>query len=380
MMSTSAVQGPRRAAGLRNVLENVVMVAIVLVLVQSFLEDFAVLQDWSARTRIALVISGFLFDLFFSIEFLVRSYDAWRHHRWREYIRFERGWIDFMASIPLLILSSGPAVMAIAAGGVTVAGLGRMLNVLKVVKAVRVARVLRLLRVIKIFRSIKNAESVMAQRHVAMVSTTAVTVVVFGLILFNAFGALTNTPSLESELVGRHRALTAFVASGGVQPTAAALQALAATNPALLVVQERGQTRFSALSNADYAHHYTISDYIYLEEGPFAFFFDVRVSHKTASRDNLMYFLVIVAVVVVFMFGYSPHFAMTVSDPIHIMRKGMEEPTYNLEIVIPERFEEDDVYRLAASYNEVYLPMKDRSADPGEGSALSMDSFGGIFD
>lgn len=363
---------------LRGALEQIVIVAIVLVLIQSFLEDFAVVARWSAAARTALAVSGFVFDLFFSIEFLARSYDAWRRYSLREYIYHERGWVDFLASVPLLIFSSGPAVMALAAGGVTVAGLGRMLNVIKVVKAVRVARVLRLLRVIKVFRSIKNADSVMAKRHVAVLNTTAVTVVVFGLIIAGAIGAVTSLPTLESELLTRHDATAQYVAqSAGAE---GALHAAAAFDPALLVVQERGITRYSRLDNAQYRHNFTLADYVYIESGRFGLFFDVRASSIVAARDNLTYFVVIVALVLVFMFVYSPHFAMTVSDPIHIMRRGMAEPSYNLEIVIPERYAEDDVYRLAALYNEEYLPLKDRAAETTESSGLTLDSFGNLFE
>ena len=50
---------------MRSILESVVVVAILLVLVQTFLEDFAVLSDWIWSSRRILVITGFAFDLFF---------------------------------------------------------------------------------------------------------------------------------------------------------------------------------------------------------------------------------------------------------------------------------------------------------------------------
>ena len=71
-----------------------------------------------------------------------------------------RGWVDLAASVPLILLNSGPAVLALAAGGVSVLGLGGILNVLKVIKAIRIARILRLLRVLKIFKQIKYADKV----------------------------------------------------------------------------------------------------------------------------------------------------------------------------------------------------------------------------
>jgi hypothetical protein len=47
---------------------------------------------------------------------------------------------------------------------------------------------------------------------------------------------------------------------------------------------------------------------------------------------------------------------MTVSDPIYVMRKGMEENGYNLEVKEDPRFPEDDIFALARAYNETFLP------------------------
>ncbi|MFW6360879.1 MAG: ion transporter, partial [Spirochaetota bacterium] len=55
----------------RNFFESLVVFAIVLVLVQTFLEDLALLVGWSWNVRKILIITGFGFDLFFTIEFLI---------------------------------------------------------------------------------------------------------------------------------------------------------------------------------------------------------------------------------------------------------------------------------------------------------------------
>ncbi|MEW5815433.1 MAG: hypothetical protein AB1798_08590, partial [Spirochaetota bacterium] len=56
--------------------ESLVVVVILLVLVQTFLEDFSTLAVWSWEVRKILVITGFAFDLFFTLEFLGRLYFA----------------------------------------------------------------------------------------------------------------------------------------------------------------------------------------------------------------------------------------------------------------------------------------------------------------
>jgi len=59
------------------------------------------------------------------------------------------------------------------------------------------------------------------------------------------------------------------------------------------------------------------------------------------------------------------------------MRRGMAERDYNLEVLIPRGKETDDVFELAALYNSVYLPLKDRTGGSEEaeaaGTALKLE-------
>ncbi len=85
----------------------------------------------------------------------------------------QRGWIDLISSVPLLLLSSGPEVLLMVFPEIGHgAGLGFMSSI-KIVKAVRVSRILRLLRLLKVMGKIQNTDSQMANRHIAMVSTIA---------------------------------------------------------------------------------------------------------------------------------------------------------------------------------------------------------------
>ena len=368
----------------RGILENVVLVAIVLVLIQTFLEDLATVLAWTVQTRRTLLVAGFAFDLFFTIEFVVRIYDSWRYRRLNRYFWYERGWIDFLASIPLLLLNSGPSLLAMIVGGVSIVGVGGMLNVLKVVKAIRIARVLRLLRVLKIFRRIKNTDSEMAQRHVAMISAISVTVMVFVLLAVVVAGAFVAIPSLESDY--QERAVGAFtyiteqgLAAAGMEET---LAAFAATEPAILSVEQSGQPRYSRYPQDVFDQYYQAVDYGYVETGSVAVFLDLKPINREQAASNLRSFAVIVAIVLVFVFVYSPHFTLTVTDPIHVMRRGMAEKNYNLEVRVPAHYRNDDIYRLARDYNRVFLPMKDRenASDESEGSQLTLGDVTDLFD
>ncbi len=72
----------------------------------------------------------------------------------------------------------------------------------------------------------------------------------------------------------------------------------------------------------------------------------------------MVFFIAVVLTVLGFLFLYAPRFALEISDPIHVMKRGMSEPGYNLEVRIPQESAEEDVFELAALYNSVYLPLE----------------------
>lgn len=363
-------------------LESIVMVAIVLVLIQTFLEDWAVISGWSWDVRRVMVFSGLVFDLFFTIEFLVRLYFSIYRGRAREYFFYEKGWIDFLASVPLLVLNSGPSSLALLAGGAAGFSLGGTMNILKVVKAIRIARILRLLRMLKIFKQLKNAESVMAQRHVAKIATLSVTVLVFGLFLFNLLAGPLGIPSAEDLFTGEKETVLRNLPAGA-DDDIGALKEYASREKSILIIRQRGEAVYTRYDNHYYDQWYGPWDYDYTVAEGWEIFFDRTTASAVSARQNIMFFVIVILTVLAYMIFYSPHFALTVSDPIHVMRRGFNEQSYNLEVRIPGRYKNDDIYRLAASYNEIFLPLKDRNRED-ENSAgtldLKIEDMGALFE
>lgn len=370
----------------RSMLENIVVVAIILVLAQTLLEDLAILLGWSVSIREIVLLAGLFFDLFFTIEFIARCYDAYRYRRLSTYLWYERGWIDFMASVPLLILNSGPASIALLTGGASITGVGGLLNVLKVVKAIRIARVLRLLRVLKIFRRIKNTDSIMAQRHGATISAITVSVFVFTLLALAIGGTIVTLANFESFYENRAVSSLDYIVSQDLAETehAAALQQYAAADPAILQVLQDGQIRYSRFDQEHIDRFYRDVDFALVSSAAtdIALWIDLSPLNREQAATNLRYFSVILALVLVLVFVYSPHFALTISDPIHVMRRGMQEPNYNLEVKVPSEYRDDDVFRLAQSYNRVFLPMKDRAnaGDDAESSQIQLTDVRDLLD
>lgn len=364
--------------------EGLVVVAILLVLVQTFLEDFAVVSGWKWSYRRTLVFTGFGFDLFFTIEFLTRFYFALLNRRATRYFLHERGWVDFLASIPLLLLNSGPTVLALLTGTTLLGGLGSFMNVLKVVKAIRIARILRLLRILKLLRRVKNIDSVMAQRHVGKVATLGVSVFVFVVMAGTLLGAFVAIPGVQDSFQQSPLSVVSFIQKEKLaDPTETGrLSAYAQAERTLLIVKSDGTTRYSRFGNEYYTTYFGPNDYGYIKSGGLELFFDLRVLNAQQSYSNLVYFAAIVLLVLMMLFYYGPHFALTVSDPIHVMRRGFSEGAYNLEVRIPDRYSDDDLFKLARKYNEQYLPLKDRmSAERGAAAPdLKLDNINDLFD
>ena len=342
----------------RNFMESIVLVVIVLVLIQTFLDDLSVISGWSWDIRKILIFTGFGFDLFFTAEFLLRFFDALLKRKVKIYFLFERGWIDLAASIPLLILNSGPSVYALLTGTVF-AGSVKMLNILKVVKAVRIARILRLLRLLKIFKQIKFADSVMTQRHSTRIITTIVTSLILVVTLSSLLFSFVSINDTEDKFSQAQFSTAGFISSEPESIEAKNIFTDYCENQtSLLIVKKGALTLYSRFSDSYYLKYYGPSDYNNVKLNGYEFFFDLKPVQKRQARESLIYFIIILAMIMAIMITYSPHFAITVSDPVNVMIKGLSEKSYNLEVSIPENLKKDDIFILAQKFNEEYLPLK----------------------
>jgi len=193
---------------LGKIIDNTLLVVILLSIVQIITDDFAVIGSWATTYNWAkdwdlwMIIIGFAFDVTFTLEFIVRAVNALIHKRFVTYFFYQRGWIDLLASAPLLALLSGPAFYEYIFNGVIAIKGNRFVGNLKIIKAIRVSRILRLLRVLKIFGKIENVMSKMSQHHVSSVSALVVTcsVAVFMFLTSIGFVDLGESPIIEARV------------------------------------------------------------------------------------------------------------------------------------------------------------------------------------
>jgi hypothetical protein len=350
----------------RSFWENLVVGAIILVLLQTVVDDVATLANWPWNLRRILLYLGFLFDLFFTVEFLVRLYLSYVDGQAKEYFFRGFGWIDLLASIPLLLFSSGPVVYGLLAGGVPVFGLGRSLNLLKTVKIVRVARILRVLRMLKVVRQLKQTDSTMAQRHVGKIATSVLTTCI---LVFSGGAFLIQSVSGDSlEELYWSSIESASQALGSVPPAElqSEVQRIAILLPSLLKVKVEGKDLYLRHDSFYLVSRFGPYDYFYERRGSVELYFDYRPLNQVQAEHSLLLFAIVLGTLLVLLFYYAPHFAVTVTDPLFVMLKGFKEPSYNLEVKIPSHLKNDEVFRLAEQYNEEYLPLKQRNLSTGE--------------
>lgn len=351
---------------IKKILETFIIIAIMLVVVQTLLDEFSRYAHWSVRHRNMLLVAGFCFDLIFSAEFTVRSICAGKKGKFLSYIRYQRGWVDFICSFPLLILDSGPSLFfLLTADFHSGSGVIGAMNLLKMVKAVRITRILRLVRVVKIFGKIHNAESEMAQHHISAVATTAVFTVVSVLIVFTLFFR-TTAAGLSKERAAEYINLVNGIKSIadmnnlGFRESA---EPILMQDRNILKIIYTGGTEVCKTGASEFTAYYDQEDYISVTGKSCMLIVSIADINSGIALENIQNFLIIIFIVIAFMFIYTKHFVQNISDVVHVMNLGFRKRDYNLLVKIPEQNADHEIYRLAKFYNDAYLPSKMKKAD-----------------
>ncbi len=339
--------------------------AVGLAAAQALLEDLSVLATWPVSARQAVGLAGFLLDLFFASEFLARLGLALGEGRAGGYLGRERGWLDFLAGAPLLMLVSGPWALDLLLGtGLCSTGL---------LAAARAARALRLLRPVRLGFALRERAPGLAAREASLLALLGTAALALGLAVLALSGP--RRPGAEREL-GRRQELTAArmqqaaaQARAPAKASSAALAEAIRADPSLLVARQGGTTLYSRHSDAVYGRDFSPGDYRYLRNGGLELFFDARPAAAEAAAQDLLFQLLGILLLALLFVLYPPHLARVLTDPLEVMRRGLAEDGFNRQVGIPGDHREEEVFRLAREYNERWLPLKDR-ARRGEPPAL----------
>lgn len=345
----------------KNLFENFILVAIILVIIQTFLDDYSQYASFNISFRHFLIFSNVFFDLIFTIEFILRSYWASKEKKLKNYLFFQRGWVDFLSSLPLLFFNSIPTLYFYLKGDLSQAVLSiAVLNVLKVVKAIRVTRILRLIRLLKIFGKIHNAESKMAQRHTQTIATTGVFTIILILITLSVF-KFNKIDSLISNRIAHYNKFINNIENINrtldVPLRPLIFKSLSNDNHVLKFYY----TDFLVFSNIQdevFNKYYNYDDYSKIKINEHTLYISFKDINKITAGINLQNFIIIVFLILAYMLIYTKHFVQTISDIVHIINRGLKEKDYNLQVKIPPQYKDDEIFKLANQYNENYLPQK----------------------
>ena len=158
--------------------EPLFFILIILVILQTFSEEFAAFMNYSVNLRKMLLLAGFGFDLIFTAEFIARLCRASRKGGAGQYMTKEYGFIDLVASIPLLLLHSGPLVyLTFFSGKIGLLTSLTALSLMKIIKPIRIARTLRYIRTLKLVGKTKR-QYVMTARFVSRVLSIVISIIV----------------------------------------------------------------------------------------------------------------------------------------------------------------------------------------------------------
>lgn len=375
-----SLQKQERPGKMIQFLEVLTSVAIVLVLIQTFLEDLALFLNWNPTAVFAIKVAAVGFDLFFTIEFFSRMTSALKRRAGKAYFFANKGWIDLVASLPLLILVSGPYLLQVTTGislAGLIAGAAGSGRALKVLKAIKVTRILRFVRMLKIFGKIKNVQSPMAQRHISKICTITVFSLTFFFISFSLIESAGLVPGSSNQTRKTEQAITnRIVESDQYMGSIAAgdyLRKLFADHENVLYYENKGTILINRVNGSPNATSPIALDRervaqlnlreiddlaeVHLSNGS-VLLFSRQSELKSASLTGMINFSLILFMMVIILLFYSPHFARTVTDPIFVMRKGFEKRNYTLAVKIPKKHADDDIFKLAEDYNDRWLPAK----------------------
>ena len=372
------------------ILENFTLLMIVFVLIQTFFEDFSLYIDWPIYIINKIILSAFIFDAFFTIEFIVRLIAAISKKKGVDYFFYKNGWIDFLASIPLLLLISGPVLLSqVFNFDIFSFGFINTFGLLKIIKAIRVARILRLLRVLKIFGKIKNVHSTMAQRHISTISTIVVGAIILFLVIISIFQETQFIPSRYDKMIENEQHINeTFKKLCELSDEKNIINILKLTPKNfknIIKIQYKDETIYKSknIYNEKYQYHqakdneYT-KTYTIISPTKLLITFWRDEYHKIEALYNMLNFSLIIFVLILIIIIYTRHFALTVSDPVYVMRMGFEKKDYTLAVKIQKHYKDDDLFLLANDYNSRWLPAKIRKLSETKNTESKL-SFNDVF-
>ncbi len=336
--------------------ENFFLVIIIFSIIQLFLEEFAAIGNWLVSTRHILIYIGFAFDLIFTIEFIIRLIVSSKKGSIGIYLKYQRGWIDFLASVPILIFYSGPMVYYISkivqVTMVSQLVTFKTLKLIRIIRIIRISRILRLLRILKIFGKISKSAANMVKHHVATVATTALSSLIIGLFLIHLLFSLLGWPGLEFFGMQRSKQYSKMIDKAVVLAGQfnieinQSLNLMFATDKRVLNLTHNQQDIIKKYELDEMLSRYDLNDLMVIEKDTISLWFEVSDINKYIAKTNIEIFLLVLFILAGILFFYSRHFVRYIALPLDAVGQKITDPSYSPKLDIKEAYKEDEVYQI----------------------------------
>lgn len=248
---------------------------LLLGILQLFLEDLSLVARWPWTLRRFLVVSAIIIDSILTLEFGIRSGKALIHKNLFHYMLREFGWVDFVSSLPLLILDSGPRFLALVSGVAISGSVAGIFGIFRIVRFVRIIRLLRFTRLLKAAEQFKesrrfrtqgtnppeNSSSLITNLPLLTLTGILISSILFTF-LVEIVGFRGTQPALEAHYNGIIQDLSERDLLTSTNQVYA--QTLGSINPGILGIAQRGRVIYAKDTATYRSHQYGVLDYVYL--------------------------------------------------------------------------------------------------------------------
>lgn len=355
---------------------------ILISILQIFFEDFAILKGYEIKIKIILLFIGFVVDLIFSIEFIIRSILSIKNKSFTSYFIYQYGWIDFLCSIPLLIMNSIPSVfLYLTAKSIYKNSIG-FIKIIRLIRAIRITRILRILRVLKILKNLQNASSKMAQNHMSQILVIFIISLLLSLIGYSLISDFSLNKMVEKQIetyqfafLGYNQIINDYYINSkydDINQLLLKIKNIFMADSKILSVEIinlekeiEDQIKLNNLLSENFLYKSENYQYLYknfsnteIIAGYFKINFSTQYYENLKISIELLVFISIIFGTFIFIFIYLKTFVSRISDVIYVIFKGIKNKDYFLMVKIPEKYRDEEIFEFAKFYNDIYLPAK----------------------
>jgi len=359
---------------LPKILEGFINFVIFISILQILFEDVAATIGFDPKIKIILMFIGFAVDLIFSIEFILRSVLSIQNRGFIAYFIYQYGWVDFLCSIPLLLMNSLPSFILFLTTKTLYKSTVGFIKIIRIIRAIRITRILRILRVLKILKNLQNANSKMAQNHLSQILVIFIFTLLISLIGYSFVSDFSVNKMIENQVQTYQLAFSAYnqiindlhinSKYDELDGFLSKIKSSFLADPKVLSVEivnlpVKFKLKNSLLYKVDNFDH-LINNFSSqeLDIGFFKLRFSTQYFENLRISIELLIFVSIILGTIIFIFIYLKNFVSRISDVIYVIFKGIRHKDYFLMVKIPENYKDEEIFEFAKFYNDVYLPAK----------------------